>query len=96
MRACAQVGSDKEGRLRALEVHMFNNGGCSLDLSGSVMDRALLHIDCCYAIPNLRAIGHICRTNHASNTAFRGFGGPQARRLPHYNPITCLTAHLHS
>ena len=84
----AQVGCDAEGKLRALEVHMYNNGGCSLDLSGSVMDRALLHVDCCYACPNLRAVGYICRTNHASNTAFRGFGGPQARAaactIPHF------------
>ena len=41
------------------------------------MDRALLHCDCCYACPNTRAVGYVCRTNHASNTAFRGFGGPQ-------------------
>jgi xanthine dehydrogenase/oxidase len=43
-----QVGCDAEGKLVALEVHLYNNGGCSLDLSGSVMDRALLHCDCVY------------------------------------------------
>ncbi len=74
---CMQVGCTAEGKLLALEVTMYSNGGNSLDLSASIMDRALLHIDCVYNIPNLRAVGHICRTNHASNTAFRGFGGPQ-------------------
>jgi xanthine dehydrogenase/oxidase len=73
----AQVGCTAEGKLLALEVTMYSNGGNSLDLSASIMDRALLHIDCVYRIPNTRAVGHICRTNHASNTAFRGFGGPQ-------------------
>ena len=72
-----QVGCTAEGKLLALEVTMYSNGGNSLDLSTSIMDRALLHIDCVYRIPNVRAAGHICRTNHASNTAFRGFGGPQ-------------------
>lgn len=41
------------------------------------MDRALLHSDCTFHIPNMRIRGRICRTNQASNTAFRGFGGPQ-------------------
>lgn len=41
------------------------------------MDRALLHSDCTFHIPNMHIRGRICRTNQASNTAFRGFGGPQ-------------------
>lgn len=41
------------------------------------MDRAILHSDCGFDIPALRISGHLCRTNQASNTAFRGFGGPQ-------------------
>lgn len=41
------------------------------------MDRALMHSDNCYKIPHVRVTGRICRTNQASNTAFRGFGGPQ-------------------
>lgn len=77
-----QVGCTAEGKLVALEVTMYSNGGNSLDLSTSIMDRALLHIDCVYNIPNVRASGNICRTNHASNTAFRGFGGPQVLLLP--------------
>jgi xanthine dehydrogenase/oxidase len=41
------------------------------------MDRALLHADSVYKVPNMRVAGRMCRTNQASNTAFRGFGGPQ-------------------
>lgn len=41
------------------------------------MDRAVLHMDNSYNIPNIRGIGVVCKTNLASNTAFRGFGGPQ-------------------
>ena len=44
-----------------------------------MLERALFHIDGAYAIPNIRVVGRICRTNLPSNTAFRGFGGPQAR-----------------
>lgn len=49
----------------------------SLPCSHGVMDRALMHADCVYRWPAFRARGHICRTHVASNTAFRGFGGPQ-------------------
>merc|ERR1719235_1471838 len=52
-----------------------------LDLSAAIMDRALLHCDNCYKIPLMRAQGHVCRTNIPSNTAFRGFGGPQGMLL---------------
>ena len=78
MLCCAlQAGCDAEGKLVALEVDLYSNGGNTLDLSASVMDRALLHADCVYKCPNTKVVGHCCRTNHASNTAFRGFGGPQ-------------------
>lgn len=42
-----------------------------------VMDRALFHSDATYKIPNIRVTGRLCKTNIPSNTAFRGFGGPQ-------------------
>lgn len=51
--------------------------GNSVDLSHAIMDRAILHSDCGFDIPTLRISGHLCCTNQASNTAFRGFGGPQ-------------------
>ena len=51
--------------------------GYSTDYSGPVNDRAILHIDNCYYLPNLHIVGHRCKTNMQSATAFRGFGGPQ-------------------
>lgn len=72
-----RVGFTREGRLQALDLHLYSNAGNSLDLSHGVMDRALMHADCVYRWPAFRARGHICRTHVASNTAFRGFGGPQ-------------------
>lgn len=51
--------------------------GNSVDLSNAVMDRAILHADCAAYIPAVRIHGRLCKTNQASNTAFRGFGGPQ-------------------
>jgi xanthine dehydrogenase/oxidase len=74
-----QMGVTSEGKIKGMDVELFNNGGNSLDLTSSIMDRALLHIDNGYVIPAIRAVGHCCFTNQASNTAFRGFGGPQAR-----------------
>lgn len=76
-----QVGFTKEGKVIALDLNLYNNAGNTLDLSHSVMDRALLHSDNCYKIPHVRAVGHLCKTNTASNTAFRGFGGPQVSPL---------------
>ena len=42
------------------------------------MQKAILHLDNCYKYPNVKVVGHLCKTNIASNTAFRGFGTPQA------------------
>jgi xanthine dehydrogenase/oxidase len=72
-----KVSVNKEGKLQALDADVFNNGGWSQDLSAAVVDRALSHIDGCYHIPNIYVRGRICKTNTVSNTAFRGFGGPQ-------------------
>ncbi len=71
------VGYDKRGMILAADVDLFSDGGWSRDLSQPVLDRALFHIDNAYYIPALRATGLIAKTNVASNTAFRGFGGPQ-------------------
>ncbi|PNW76169.1 hypothetical protein CHLRE_12g545101v5 [Chlamydomonas reinhardtii] len=75
--ATYKVGFSKEGRVLAAELDLYNNAGNSHDLSHSIMDRALLHSDCCYKVPHMRVRGHMCKTHQASNTAFRGFGGPQ-------------------
>lgn len=72
-----KVGFTKEGRVLAVDLQLYSNGGNSFDLSPGVMDRALLHCDSCYLVPNFRVTGRVCRTNLPSNTAFRGFGGPQ-------------------
>jgi xanthine dehydrogenase large subunit len=71
------VGFDDAGRILALDVTMASDCGCSADLSGPVNDRAVCHIDNAYWLPNLRVRSLRCRTNKVSNTAFRGFGGPQ-------------------
>jgi len=66
------VGFSSEGKIQALDLKLYNNAGNSLDLSSSLM-----HTDNSYSLPAVRVIGHCCVTNQASNTAFRGFGGPQ-------------------
>lgn len=72
-----KIGFDADGRIRALDATLTSDGGWSLDLSEPVTARALCHIDNTYWIPNARIAGRIARTNKVSNTAFRGFGGPQ-------------------
>lgn len=72
-----KVAVSKEGKLQALDADVFNNGGWSQDLSAAVVDRSLSHIDGCYNISNVHVRGRVCKTNTVSNTAFRGFGGPQ-------------------
>ncbi|MFJ5914641.1 xanthine dehydrogenase molybdopterin binding subunit [Streptomyces ardesiacus] len=72
-----RIGFDAEGRIQALDATLTADGGWSLDLSEPVLARALCHIDNTYWIPNARVAGSIARTNTVSNTAFRGFGGPQ-------------------
>ncbi len=72
-----EVGFDAEHRLCALEATLTSDGGWSLDLSEPVLARALCHIDNAYWLPNITAHGRIARTNKTSQTAFRGFGGPQ-------------------
>ncbi|KAL4788148.1 Molybdopterin-binding domain of aldehyde dehydrogenase-domain-containing protein [Aspergillus varians] len=72
-----KVGVTKEGKLLALDADVYANGGHTQDLSGAVVERSLSHIDGVYRIPNVYVRGRICKTNTVSNTAFRGFGGPQ-------------------
>ncbi len=71
------AGFTAEGELTALQVETFSDGGFSTDLSRAILDRALFHTDNAYWIPHLRFVGQVVRTNLPSNTAFRGFGGPQ-------------------
>jgi xanthine dehydrogenase molybdopterin binding subunit/xanthine dehydrogenase small subunit len=75
--AAFSVGYDRKGMILAAAVDLYSDGGWSLDLSQPVLDRALFHVDNGYYVPALRVTGLIAKTNVASNTAFRGFGGPQ-------------------
>ncbi|KAJ0175481.1 hypothetical protein K1T71_008640 [Dendrolimus kikuchii] len=72
-----RVAATKGGKLMGATVNIYNNGGYSIDLSGPVVERAMFHFENAYYIPNVEVTGHICKTNLPSNTAFRGFGGPQ-------------------
>ena len=71
------MGFDDDGRVLALDAMLAADGGLSLDLTPGVIARALTHTDNAYWIPHFRAVGYACKTNKQSNTAFRGFGGPQ-------------------
>lgn len=72
-----KVGFTNDGKILGLDLEIFNNAGNSLDLSLAVLERAMFHSDNVYEIPNVRIKGKVCFTNFPSNTAFRGFGGPQ-------------------
>jgi xanthine dehydrogenase large subunit len=72
-----EVGFDRDGKLRALDLQLYSDGGWSLDLSAPVLFRAMFHSDNCYLVEDMQVTGQICRTNFVSHTAFRGFGGPQ-------------------
>ncbi|KAI8505444.1 hypothetical protein Bbelb_166330 [Branchiostoma belcheri] len=73
-----KVGFMNDGRVVALDISLYSNAGNSQDVSIGVIRRALLHSDGGYTIPNVRAVGYVCKTNTVSNTSFRAFGGPQA------------------
>jgi len=71
------VGFETDGRVLAVRADLVSDGGWSLDLSTAVTDRALFHLDNAYYFPRVEFSGRVARTNVSSNTAFRGFGGPQ-------------------
>jgi xanthine dehydrogenase large subunit len=72
-----EVGFDDEGRIRGLDLALASRCGFSADLSGPVNDRALFHVDNCYFLENIALTSYRCKTHTVSDTAFRGFGGPQ-------------------
>jgi xanthine dehydrogenase large subunit len=76
-RADYQVGFDAEGRIMAYEVCLASRCGYSADLSGAINDRAMFHADNAYFLPAARIVTKRMKTHTVSNTAFRGFGGPQ-------------------
>ena len=71
------AGFDSRGRIEGVDIMIALRAGTVADLSSSVLTRAMCHIDNCYFLPDITVRGYPCRTNTVSNTAFRGFGGPQ-------------------
>jgi xanthine dehydrogenase large subunit len=72
-----QVGFDEKGLINGIIIDFAARCGYSFDLSLAIVYRALFHGDNAYYLPNASFYGYMCKTNTASNTAFRGFGGPQ-------------------
>jgi len=73
-----KLGLRSDGTMTAWEVTYYQNGGAASDLSTAILERTLFHSTNAYFIPNVKATGICCRTNLPPNTAFRGFGAPQA------------------
>lgn len=78
------VGFNDEGRILGYEVTLAGRGGWTADLTGAIVDRAVFHADSSYWLPDVSITGLCCRTNTVSNTAFRGFGGPQGMAATEY------------
>ena len=102
-----KAGADAEGRLIAVDFTHLVRCGYSQDLSLAVADRAMLHADNCYWIPNIRIESHRLKTNTQSATAYRGFGGPQGivgierviDHLAHHlrlDPVTVMQRNLYA
>ena len=71
------VGFEPDGRILGISFMQAGRCGFSPDLSGAICDRAMFHADNCYYLDHVHIVSHRCKTNTVSNTAFRGFGGPQ-------------------
>jgi xanthine dehydrogenase large subunit len=87
------AGFDDDGRLLAVTFDLASRCGFSADLSGAIADRAMFHADNAYYLPQVRIDSWRCRTNTVSNTAFRGFGGPQGM-LGIERIMDAIAAHL--
>lgn len=72
-----EVGFNDDGALQAVKFELNSDGGAATDLSFAILERAMLHADNAYYIPNISVEGHVWKTNLPPNTAMRGFGGPQ-------------------
>ncbi len=71
------VGFDDEGRIEGIRIELASRCGATFDLSPAINDRAMFHADNCYWLPAVEILSHRFKTHTVSNTAFRGFGGPQ-------------------
>ena len=87
------VGFDEDGRINGIAFTFASRCGISADLSGPVNDRTMFHCDNAYFLENVRIDSHRCKTNTVSNTAFRGFGGPQGMYAIEY-VIDDIARHL--
>ena len=76
-RTAWEVGFDDQGRILGYVVDFHSAGGAAADLSTSIMERSMLHVDNAYWLPHVEIRGRVCFTNISPATAFRGFGGPQ-------------------
>ena len=92
-RTAWEVGFDDEGRILGYQVEFHSAGGAAADLSTSIMERSMLHVDNAYWLEHVDIRGQVCFTNHAPATAFRGFGGPQGMAVTE-SVIQEIAAHL--
>ncbi len=76
-----KAGFDKYGKLLSIDIELNLDAGSSTDLTMAILERAMFHADNAYFIPNMRVVGYTWKTNKPSNTAFRGFGGPQGMAI---------------
>jgi xanthine dehydrogenase large subunit len=72
-----KIGFNDNGKILAFSVELNSDAGAATDLSRAILERAMLHAENAYYIPNVKIVGKAYKTNLPSNTAFRGFGGPQ-------------------
>jgi xanthine dehydrogenase large subunit len=87
------VGFDSEGRIEGIDLELAARCGMAADLSGPISDRAMFHCDNAYYLPNVNVKSWRCRSNTVSNTALRGFGGPQGM-MGIERVIDAIAAHL--
>lgn len=87
------VAFDQNGKILGLKVKLYADGGAYTDLSPSIVDRAMFHVDGSYFVENALIEAWVCKTNSHSNTAFRGFGGPQGN-ITMENIIEEISQHL--
>jgi xanthine dehydrogenase large subunit len=74
-----KIGLNRDYKIIAFEATYYQNAGAAADLSPAIMERTLFHSTSTYFVPNVKATAYSCRTHLPPNTAFRGFGGPQAK-----------------
>jgi xanthine dehydrogenase large subunit len=87
------VGFDGDGRIAGIRIELASRCGATFDLSPAINDRAMFHADNCYYLPAVEIVSHRLRTHTVSNTAFRGFGGPQGM-MAIERVMDAIAAHL--